>query len=151
MKSSILLALATSLLWAIPPIAQKYLVLKSSPEAVLVIGAFVYAIAASIFGLFHIQKLKDASSLLFDMRIVLLLLFSVIIGAFLGNIIFLKVLRDHASHIVIALAYTSPIFVLMWMLLTKSAKIGWRSVAGVIAVVVGASLLITEDKYIPQK
>lgn len=147
MQVSIVYALITAALWAIPPIAQKALIRASNPEAVLVTGALLYSLAALAFAIVNWRRVRVGSVLFKNSSLLLLGVFSVVVGAFLGNVLFLKALRDHASHIVIALAYTSPVFVLAWTMLMNGGmqRVTWKSVVGVMAVVAGVILVILED------
>lgn len=142
----IIFAVITAILWSIPPIVQKVLVVETNPEIVLVFGAIVYVIVAAIYGVFHWDRIRTAIPIIMKPNLIALAIFSTVIGAFLGNILFLNVLQNHASHIVVALAYASPLFVFLWNVLMTNQIITWRSTIGILAVVLGCILLVIEDR-----
>lgn len=143
----IVFAIITAVLWSIPPIVQKVLVVETNPEIVLVFGAVVYVIVAAIYGFIHWDRIRVAIPTMMKPNFIAIAIFSTVVGAFLGNILFLNVLQNHASHIVVALAYASPLLVFLWNLtMTSSQAITWRSFVGILAVVFGCILLVIEDR-----
>lgn len=142
----IFFAVITAILWSIPPIVQKILVVETNPEIVLVFGAIIYVIVALIYGVMHWDRIRAAIPTIMKPNFLAIAIFSTVVGAFLGNILFLNVLQNHSSHIVVALAYASPLFVFIWNLIMTSQAITWRSFVGIFAVVFGCILLVVEDR-----
>jgi drug/metabolite transporter (DMT)-like permease len=138
----IILSLAISFLWALAPIIHK-LMFKFGlhPKSAMAFGGVAYAACIAVWGAWNWGEIRRDVPRLKDWRVVGLIMASSVLVAFLGNLLYYRVMKDHMAYIVTALTYSSPIFTLFlaWWLLKE--KITWVGVVGVLLIVVGVILV----------
>ena len=140
------LGLFVALLWAIPPIAHKFLLKTIDVNLIMIIGGFSYFACLLVYTMYHYNDVKINFPKLSWTEIFLISVTSIIM-AFLANLIYLYMLKKHESYIVCAITYSSPIFVLMFALLFFKQKINFYGYIGVILTVVGLIILSFNDKH----
>ena len=74
-------------------------------------------------------------------RDLLIILAIGLFSGFLGNVLYLYVLKDHASSIVSALIYSSPIFTLIISYLFLKERLNVYGLLGVITIIIGVILV----------
>lgn len=140
----ILTGLLIALLWAIPASSLKYLVKQTSLETVVVVDAIAYITAASMFLLW---KRKEVASTITKWTPKLYLIsFAVISAAFLGNVLFLYLVKKHESYVVVVMTATYPIFALLIGYFLWREKISIYSLMGVFLIIAGLVMIAIHEK-----
>jgi drug/metabolite transporter (DMT)-like permease len=108
-------ALLVAALWGYIPIIEKKLLEHISIKTLMVLFGLLYGLISLVLGIIYY---KDISKDLQNKEILeklsfKLLLFMVIIYV-IGSLIYYILLKDNQSHVVVALTYTTPIFVALF-------------------------------------
>ena len=133
-------AIVVAVFWSISPVVYKYALGTANQSSIIFISAIIYFILALIYFVFARGNIiKDSSKLLRKDILGWLILANV--TTFLGQIIYMYALDNHKSHVITALAFTSPLFTLLlaWMFLKE--QVTTKSIIGVITIVIGVILL----------
>ena len=135
-------ALLVAALWGYIPIMEKKLLEHISIKTLLVLFGLLYGLISLVLGIIYY---KDISKDLQNKEILeklsfKLLLFMVIIYV-IGSLIYYILLKDNQSHVVVALTYTTPLFVALFSYLLSQEKITKQSMLGIILIVIGGVIV----------
>jgi drug/metabolite transporter (DMT)-like permease len=81
-----------------------------------------------------------------DTTTMLLVVFSAVIAGFFANYLYFNVIKNHASHLVSALVFSSPFFTLLFSYFLLKEDISLTSLIGVMFIVFGVILLAFKAK-----
>jgi drug/metabolite transporter (DMT)-like permease len=134
----IILALVTSFLWGIQPVLHKYSLQKFDGSTIMLLTSFIYFIA--IFITFFMIKnqsiiIKDIKKM--NSKDLTLITCTGIFTAFLTNVIYFYILKDHESSIISALIYSSPVFTLIVSYLFLNEKLESIGIIGILLILAG--------------
>lgn len=145
MISVVPVALFVAFLWGLSPIIHKHILINVDPKVIMVVSAIFYTASVAIFSAYYWKFLsKEAQKL--DLKTIILIAFTSIITAFLANLIYFYILKEHDSYIVSALIYSSPIFTLVLAYYLLKEKITFYGCIGVLFIVVGVVLISMNEK-----
>ena len=139
------IALFVSFLWGVQIICHKILLKKTNFKVIMVVGSIFYFICVALFTASYWNTLKKDIVKL-DAKSILLIGFASICSAFIANLIYLYILKDHSSYVVSALIYSSPIFTLILAYLMLKEKVTFIGAIGVVLIVVGVICLSLNEK-----
>jgi drug/metabolite transporter (DMT)-like permease len=132
----IVFGLILSFLWGVLPVAHKYYLKSLHPQVVLMISGIVYFLALLGYMIFNRTLLLKESRKVRPMHLVWLTI-ATLVCTFFGSIIYYYVLSKHDSHVVTALAYSSPFFTLVLAYLFLNEEISSLGFFGVMLIVGG--------------
>ena len=140
----LIVALSIALLWSIGPVLQKFALARGvHPYAVLVAGSLTYVTCVIPFALWNWDKVSGGFRALgADWRSTAAVVSAAVTTSFVGNLMFLTLLRGHESYVTTALTYTSPMFtcLIAWLFLGEALTV--LRASGVAAIALGTFLLI---------
>lgn len=144
--SYILVALFLSFLGGTTPLIHKLVLQKLNKITIMVIGGFIYyaLLLVLLFVNYDIIK-KDVPKITYK-DIGLIAFVSGIVG-FVGNLLYLYVLKKHSSSIISALVYSSPIFTLLLAYALNTEKIAPLGIIGILLVVKGIICIAFNDSF----
>jgi drug/metabolite transporter (DMT)-like permease len=116
---------------------------------VFILSGVIYAVVMIFFIATQIDVLKKDIPKI-DMRDLGLIAFASIIDAFLANLLYYNVLRDHESYIVSALIFSSPVFTLLLAYLFLNEKITLMGALGVFFIILGVICVSTNTYKIEE-
>lgn len=128
--------LVLSFLWGVLPVIHKAVLNSLHPQVVLFVSGIVYFVALLAYAAYN-WKLLSKESKKINARHMLWLTGGTVICTFLGSIIYYYVLSKHDSHIVTAIAYSSPFFALVLAWLFLDEKVTAMGLVGVLLIVAG--------------
>jgi uncharacterized membrane protein len=129
-------SLIISFLWGLSPTIHKKVLSDLHPHIVLVISGVVYFIALIVLMLYNIELLMKEGKKVRAKHLGWLA--ATTVGCtFFGSIIYYHVLSKHDSHVVTAIAYSSPVFTLILAYLFLNEKISLLGCIGVLMIVAG--------------
>ena len=132
------LASTASLLWAIAAILHKKMLAHLSPHTLVFLTGILFGSMSIIFALFF---KKNIMADLFHTKIPTVVWYWLFSAVFLGLLcayfIYFSIMQNNNTSIVIALTYTSPLFVMLFSLLILNESISFISVLGCILIVIG--------------
>lgn len=136
----IFVALFVSLLWGIQPVVHKLLLNKYKPITILIISSFLYFY---LIAMVAFARNGDVSNDLKNMttRDVLMILSIGLFSGFIGNMLYLYVLKDHNTSIISALIYSSPVFTLIISYLFLKERLNMYGILGIITIIIGVVLV----------
>ena len=143
----IFVALFVSLLWGIQPVLHKLLLSKYKPITILVISSFLYYY---LIAMVAFARNGDVKNDLKNMtrRDILIILSIGLFSGFIGNMLYLYVLKDHNTSIISALIYSSPVFTLIISYLFLKEKLNMYGLLGVITIIIGVILVSLNEKSV---
>lgn len=140
----IFVALFVALLWGIQPVLHKVLLSKYKPITILILSSFLYfyliAIVAFVRNVDVKNDLKNMTR-----RDLLIILSIGLLSGFIGNMLYLYVLKDHNTSIISALIYSSPVFTLIISYLFLKERLSMYGLLGVITIIFGVMLVSLND------
>jgi drug/metabolite transporter (DMT)-like permease len=138
---AVVLSLFVAFLWALNIIIQKYQINQSiNPKTVVVIGAITYATCMLFFFIYHYHIIATDIKKT-NINHIALIAFGAIVGTFLGSMLFVHLLEKHNSSLVTALAYTTPVFVLLLAFFILKEKLDRVKILGIFLTVIGIMLI----------
>ena len=133
------LASTASILWGVTAILHKKMLNHMSPCTLIFLIGILFGIMSIIFACFF---KKNIIADLFHKKMPTIVWGWLIMTVFLGSIcayfIYFSIMQKNNAHIVVALTYTSPLFVMLFSLLILNESISVISAFGCILIVVGA-------------
>lgn len=144
------IALFVAFLWGLSPIIHKHILTNIDPKVIMVLSAFFYTASVALFAAYYWDFIKKETKKL-NMNTIILIAFTSIITAFLANLIYFNILKEHDSYIVSALIYSSPIFTLVLAYYLLKEKIRLYGCIGVLFIVVGVALIAMNEKSHPME
>jgi drug/metabolite transporter (DMT)-like permease len=144
-------SLFISFIWGATPISHKYIFNTfedMTPEAMIVCGGVFYFLFSMIYFMFNrasvIRPVKELPWSVF------LIMFCTASIGFLANYLYFQVIGKHASFLISALIFSSPIFTLILSYLFLKEDISIKAAIGVLLIVCGVvTLAISKDKVKP--
>lgn len=134
-------SLLVALLWAIGIIINKKIITYlNSPALALTLTSIIATITCIIYVL-----VNERQNIEISWKIILLVLAAGTIGSFLPNIIFFNLLKKNPSYLVAALAYTTPLIVLLITVFYYRERLDVRHVIGVVLIVMGVILCLSKN------
>lgn len=143
----ILLSLLISFLWGISPIIHKFIFNNKpiSPITMMVSGSAIYFACSFIYFTMNRKVvMNDLKNM--DRTTLFLLIFGAIIAGFFANLLYFRVIKNHASYLVSALVFSSPFFTLLFSYFLLKEEINLTSMLGVMLIVLGVILLAWKSK-----
>lgn len=140
-------ALAISFMWGLQPVVHKYImsVKHVDPKAVIFVGGISYTVAIVCFsGFFYNEVIRDVSQMNW-VTIAMIATLS-ILTAFVANILYLYVLRDHSSFVVTSLMYSAPVFTLIMAILLLEEDVTCLSAIGGALMLMGVMFFALNEK-----
>jgi len=134
-------SLLVALLWAIGIIINKKIITYlNSPALALTLTSIIATITCIIYVL-----VNERQNIEISWKIILLVLAAGTIGSFLPNILFFNLLKKNPSYLVAALAYTTPLIVLLITVFYYRERLDVRHVIGVVLIVMGVILCLSKN------
>ena len=134
------IALFVSFLWGIQIILHKYILRKTNPYVIMIVGSIFYFVCISVFTIYNWTNLKDDIYNL-DMQTIVLIGIAMIFATLLANLLYLLVLKDNDSYIVAALVYSSPVFTFLIAYLFLKEKVTIYGFIGFALIIAGILFL----------
>jgi len=134
-------SLLVALLWGIGIIINKKIITYlNSPALALTLTSIIATITCIIYVL-----VNERQNIEISWKIIMLVLAAGTIGSFLPNIIFFNLLKKNPSYLVTALAYTTPLIVLLITVFYYRERLDVRHVIGVVLIVMGVILCLSKN------
>lgn len=138
----ILLSLFVSLCWGTYAAIQKWAMERvSSIHIVLIAWLIAYAAAAALYILWNRATVPRMFKTVWDRRTFGILFVATFLLSFIPYMLYLQLLKNNDSHLVVALISTVPLVTLALGFLALNERVTWWSFAGVVLIVVGVSLI----------
>lgn len=132
------LASTASILWGVTAILHKKMLNFMSPHTLIFLIGILFGAMSIIFAFFF---KKNITADLFDKKMPTVVWGWLILTVFLGSIcayfIYFSIMQKNSTHLVVALTYTSPLFVMLFSLLILNESISVISCIGCVLIVVG--------------
>jgi len=133
-------SLLVAFFWACAALIQKYVLKTVKSNTILFIGSVATILFTGIYCLYHKDSIIDDFSNL-NMTLILWICVATFFSVIIANILYLELLKEHNTAIVTALAYSSPILVLLISMILFKEKLTLYSGIGVLFVVAGTILV----------
>ena len=138
----VLIALFVAFLWGIQPLVQKNLLKNINFKIIMIVGGMFYAGALLLFSVYNWKSVKKDMYALSTKSVAMIGITS-IACAFIANLLYLYILKDHKSYVISALIYSSPLFTLLLAHAITGENINVTSICGVLLIVAGVFVLST--------
>jgi len=142
--NSIGIAFTISIMWAISPIIQKYVLNSLVKETIILISSFCYFCCVALYSIYNHSIICENITKV-KLKHFLLILLAAITGAFLPNILFLKILKKNKTSIVTALTYTSPLFTVLFAYFFLRERMNVKIFIGILFIIFGVILITLND------
>ncbi len=138
-------SLLVAFVWGLSPILNKKLIKDGLPvEFIFAAVAVCYALCVTVFILFN-RRLIMAGLRKASMSHYATIVAIGVLSAFIGNIVFIKLLSKHRdSYVVTALTFISPVFTLALAYLFLKEEVTLISGLGVLLVVAGIVMVASK-------
>jgi len=145
MLKLLLPALLVAALWGYIPIMEKKILELVSIKTLLVLFGLLYGIISLIIGLIYYKDIsKDLKNKeILEKLSIKMLIFMVIIYV-IGSLIYYILLKDNKSYTVVALTYTTPLFVTLFSYFMLKEEIKKSSILGIILIIIGGIIVSKE-------
>jgi drug/metabolite transporter (DMT)-like permease len=140
MEIYIVIALAISFLWGVQPVIHKHLLKKFTPITLMLVSSIVYFALLIVTSVIKNKEVTTDFEKMTAKDLGILVALSVF-TAFLANIMYYYILKDHESSIISALIYSSPVFTLVIAYLFLKERLDIYGFSGVLAIIVGVILI----------
>jgi hypothetical protein len=138
---SFVLAFLVAFSWSVAAIMNKYLLQQRIDVIVLMlISSLTFALCNIVWSLYNKDIIRQSFKGM-SWKTLLLLVLAGLIGIFIPNVLLLNVLKNNDSHIVIALTYTTPLFVSLLAYAFLNEQIKMESLIGIILIVSGIIMI----------
>lgn len=138
-------AMFISFCWGVQPIIHKYLLHNISSETMMIVSSIAYFVCVLIYFLIYKTKvIKEVKRL--SWKQVFWICITSIVAAFLTNIIYFKILKKHASYIVSALIYSSPVFTFLVAYMLLHEKITPYGFIGVVLMILATMFIVLHER-----
>lgn len=143
------IALGISVMWGLQPVVHKYVlsVKKIDPKAILFVGGVGYTTALALFSTYYFEDVRHEVTRMDWTTIVIIAALSVI-TAFVANLLYLNVLKDHATFVVTALMYSAPVFTLILAVLLLREKVTPLSGLGGVLMLLGVGCFAMNERLV---
>lgn len=147
MLELISLGLMVAALWALGPILNKLVLVKGVSSTTIIVIGGIFSLVFGILCLIFKRKelIKDIEKL--DIETLILISSGSIICGIFASYIFLHILGKYDSYLVNALAYTSPIFTVVFTLWILGEPVSWISVFGMFLILTGVIVTVVGSHY----
>ena len=138
----VLPAILVACMWGYLPVMEKKILQHVSIKTLLVLFGLLYGIVSLIICMYYYKEIYEdiKNKNIFEKISIKALLFMVIFYI-VGSLIYYMLLKDHKSHIVVALTYTTPIFTTLFSYLMIQEEITQKSILGIILIVAGGIIV----------
>lgn len=135
-------SLGVAFLWGMAPIVNKYMlsVHKIDPMAIIVVNGFAYAAAVTVLTLVYRKDVTKEIRRI-DATTMVVLIVAAVLTAFVANLLYMYVLRDHSSSAVTALAYSAPFFTLIAAVLILKERVTVLKGVGFMLILAGIVMM----------
>ena len=140
MEIYIVIALAISFLWGVQPVIHKHLLKKFTPITLMLVSSIVYFALLIVTSVIKNKEVATDFEKMTAKDLGILVALSVF-TAFLANIMYYYILKDHESSIISALIYSSPVFTLVIAYLFLKERLDIYGFSGVLAIIIGVVLI----------
>jgi drug/metabolite transporter (DMT)-like permease len=140
----ILIALFISACWGVQPIIHKYVLKTIDPVVVMTISSGAYFICMLGFVAYNWKRIKTHVHTVTP-RLLAVIVATSVFTAFLANLLYFYILKDHASYVTSALIYSSPFFTLVIAYLFLQNKVTLFGAAGALLIVAGVVFIAIND------
>ena len=138
-------ALVIAIIWAVTNIALKTLLGHFKPDTILCLTSFSVAIFAAIYiSLRSTTRTDVVKNLSWSSGCAIIAV--AFIGLFLPSLLYYTLLSQHPVHLVMAIAYTSPVILLLILALSGTETLNLKSIVGVGLVVCGVIICVLSSK-----
>lgn len=135
-------ALLVAAMWGFIPIMEKQLLSYISAKTLLVIFGLFTGIMSIFLGLYYYKDIyKDFNNKELIEKVSFKMLFIMVFFYILASLIYYILLKDNKSHVVVALTYTTPLFVALFSYLLSKEEITKTSIFGIILIVLGSIIV----------
>ena len=134
-------ALLVAFLWGVQPLIHKVVLKTVGFKTVMFVGGLVYFVCLVVFAAFCWTDISSDLSNKLDAKSFALIALASFMSAFVANLLYLYVLKDHKSYVVSALIYVSPVFTLALAASVLREKVTAVGAVGVLLIVVGVILV----------
>lgn len=145
MHTSLLIpSIFVAVCWSVTPVIYKYALGYVSQATIVFTNAIIFFLLGLVYFLFaRSDVMKDMGKVLVKRDVWGWLLLGAII-MFFGHVVYMWAIKNGKSYAVTALAHTSPLFALLlaWLILKEAVTV--KAVTGVIAIVIGVFLLVSD-------
>jgi drug/metabolite transporter (DMT)-like permease len=140
-------SLFVAFLWGLATSFQKFVLQGMNPVTYFVAGHIFYTSCVVILAASKWHNLsRDIRNI--SLKTWGIIFFTVVVGGFCANLLYMYILKKHNSAIVAALTYSSPIFVLFISMYFLKEPIHFVSIIGILLAVFGV-VLISYGSTIP--
>lgn len=145
MYIAVLAAIFVAFLWGVSPVIHKNLLISLNHFTIIFIGGIMYSVAMILMAIQNWSIIKKNITTDLTLKKLSLIFFTTIIGGFVANYIYLRVLKNNNSYFISALIYTAPLFTLLTVSLLKSEKITVYGVLGVLLITLGIVAIVYNE------
>ena len=143
------IALFIALLWGVQPVIHKYLLKDVDYVVLMIVSSIVYFACVLGFTVYNWKVFSTNVVALSPANLGIIAVMTVF-TAFIANLLYFFVLKDHASYVTSALIYASPVFTLVVAVLFLKEKVSLYGLAGVLLIVAGVVVLALNDRRQPE-
>jgi len=138
----ILPALLVAAMWGFIPIMEKQLLNHISAKTLLVIFGLFSGLMSLLLGIYYHKEIYDdiKNKDLLE-KVSFKMLFIMVFFYVLASLIYYILLKDNKSHVVVALTYTTPLFVTLFSYLLAKEEITKTSLLGILLIVSGSMIV----------
>ena len=143
----IFLPLCTSFCWGLSSVFDKLCLDDFSPIMIFIVGGFVYAILCIVLIIYNYQKLKIYLDFKKYKKAWIYSILAGICVYGIANLLYYHALKkSDTPHIVVALAYSAPIFTLLLSVIVLKNDFSLHSLIGVFLVIIGVFVICWHAK-----
>lgn len=136
----IILSLIIAIFWAINPIITKHVLNNTSYQFILFTTNLIYFTCILIFSIYNKKLiLKDMMNI--SNEKLLLISINTIVFSFISGLLYIYLLKHYDVNLVVALTYTSPIFIILLSQMFLNETITFTSKIGIVFIVIGGILI----------
>ena len=128
------------LMWGVSPVIYKNFLGKVDFKTIMVVmGMVSFLCALGLFAMNSETVIHDISKI--SMQNLTLLCLMIVVSFFIGNTLFMYVLRDNPSYAVSAIYASLPVVTLLISAAFISEPIGWQGILGVVLTSAGVATI----------
>ena len=142
MLELVLLGILVAALWALGPILQKIVMSRGiSSTTIIVLGGIFSIVFGAVCLVFKRHELiADFHKI--DAEVLMLIAGAAIVCGIVASYMFLHILKKYDAYLVNALAYTSPIFTIIFTFWLLGEPVTWMSIVGIFVIMGGVMLTV---------
>ena len=140
----IVVALVISACWGLQPVIHKYVLKTLDPVVVMTISSAAYFVCMLGFVAYNWKRINVGIKNVTP-RLLAIIVATSVLTAFLANLLYFYILKDHASYVTSALIYSSPFFTLLIAYFFLNEHITLYGLIGAILIVTGVVFIAVND------